>query len=218
MKKRFFVLQRLMLVLVFLIITSCRASQRRVMPVTGTAVQLESEPETAPLQPGILHFTPGDDHPIRLEFDYPETWDLGDSGDYSSSWRMISLHESSEPTPSPSDRHPNGENPSVMITLYFDQSKDTVDSVITDNLLRHGGGLKFIDIYKVTINSNEFIELDYERPPDLLVYPVLMFEKQMYLFVHDYYYFIRFSIPFSDRYGEFEDGFDKMLWSLKVVE
>lgn len=171
---------------------------------------------------GFIRYIPNEKSKIVLEFDYPISWyfaeHIDEVGDQSISLldhRFLTL-----PTPSPDSNHHPTPNDYGSIHIWIIQSKPgrTVESETEDQKtrLRNAWWATFLKDYKIALDGfgARVIEHHIQVPE---IHTSLMFERAIYFFAENEIYEIRFTIAEKDRGGEFEQGYEIFIDSLKII-
>lgn len=197
--------------------------------VTPTAPPLNVAPSITPvLQPSTadspyIHYTPSKGYDIHLEFDYPGSWDFGEYKENSDNY-IIGLGDPRfrslpHPTFDPqnltrtindygfidiwiSPREP-GQTPDTELEGHKQPYMD--DPMIT-----------LLGDYKIAIDGYDASVLEYLLN-DIENYPSVMFVRRTFLIINEQSYEIYYTVAEKDRGGEFEQGYEYFLNSLRIL-
>jgi hypothetical protein len=161
------------------------------------------------------HFAPSEGFKIHLKFEYPSYWWLQENIDEIAlrDPRFLTL-----PTPF-DDMHPTPNDlGSVYIWIMPSEPGQTPDTELASHKQAYSEThwMKILKDYKITIDGSDASVLEYQVD-DSETSPSLMFYRRMYFMVNKQVYEIIFSISENDRGGEFEQGFEHLINTLKVV-
>lgn len=159
---------------------------------------------------------------IRLEFDYPTYWFLNEYVSDSGFTRIVlgDPRFLNLPTqPPPDELHPTPNDFGIVeIGIIPSKPGRTVESEAEDQktLLRNVGWATFLNDYKIAIDGFGARVIEHQiMAPE--IHTSLMFERQIYFFAENEIYTIRFLVAEKDRGGNFEQGYEYFINSVKVV-
>ena len=164
------------------------------------------------------HFSPLADLPF--EFDYPVEWgDYQINSVYQDEGSIgIILFDPKGPTPDPKIRNSHqSRGGTVAIWKYeYVRSDALVENVVETR--SHGSDFELLNRYTVDIGPYSGTVLEYKQQPDYTMVHVLTFLRETYVydFDRDQWYLISLEIPYEEREGAFEKGYDLLLESLKI--
>lgn len=161
------------------------------------------------------HYTPSEAFKIHLEFEYPSYWLLQENIDeiVLRDPRYLTL-----PTPS-DDFHPTPNDlGSIYIWVMPSEPGQTPDTELASHRKSYSDNhrMKILGDYKITLDGSDASVLEYQVD-DPETSPSLMFYKRIYFMVNGQVHEIIFSISVNDRGGQFEQGFEHLINTLKVV-
>lgn len=76
--------------------------------------------------------------------------------------------------------------------------------------------MKLLDDYKITVDEYDASVLEYQMN-DPENYTSLMFARRIFLVVNDQFYEFYFTVADKDRGGQFDQGYEYFISSLKIV-
>lgn len=171
---------------------------------------------------GYSHHAPSEMSLIRLEFDYPTYWFLNEYVSDSGFTRIVlgDPRFLNLPTqPPPDELHPTPNDFGIVeIGIIPSKPGRTVESEAEDQktLLRNVGWATFLNDYKIAIDGFGARVIEHQiMAPE--IHTSLMFERQIYFFAENEIYTIRFLVAEKDRGGNFEQGYEYFINSVKVV-
>ncbi len=171
--------------------------------------------------PKYGHYTPSAKFDFHLEFDYPSNWLLTEYIDEIGLPDLF-IHDPrfpTLPTPFPSDHHPT-PNDFGIIYVFILPSKpgQTAESEFASLKASYNQEyhIKVLTDYKTTIDGQDASVLEYQQEP-IDLYISLMFERRILFMFGKQVYEILFSVAERERGGEFEQGYEYFLKSLKIV-
>lgn len=192
-----------------------------ILPSCGSTI---STPIPSP-SPSYTHYAPSKESNIYLEFDYPSSWIISEERRQYTDLTIIGLGEPQlleVPTRAPDEAHGTPSDfgrISIWIQpIRFDQ---TIDTLIEPYKQGHSGAswITALNEYKVEMGGHDVIVLEYQIKPlyEYNGYTSLMFERDMFFVVNNQMYQIAFIVAENDRGGEFEQGYEYFIKSLKIV-
>lgn len=166
------------------------------------------------------HYTPSEAFKFHLEFDYPSYWLLQEKTSETGTLSLLLRDSRFGTLPTPfDDSHPAPNDfGSVFIWNIPSAPGQSPDAEV--NFLKKSYGeinrMKVLRDYKITLDGYDASVLEYQVN-DQESSPSLMFERRTYFMIKDQMYEIIFGVAEKDRSGEFEQGYDYFINSLKIV-
>ncbi|MBK8419164.1 hypothetical protein [Candidatus Villigracilis saccharophilus] len=175
--------------------------------------------------PPYNRYTPSKASGIHLEFDYPSSWIVSENTQ-DMDYIFIGLTDSQSntvPTRSPNDPHGTPSDFRRIRILAVTRPGQTLASRF--NEYKQGGSnenwIMQLNEYKTTVDGYDANALEYQIQPNASIdgngYTSLMFEKSVFFAVKNQMYQITFLVSEKERGGEFEQGYEYFLNSLKIV-
>ena len=170
---------------------------------------------------GYTHYSPSQEFDILMEFEYPSNWSLiehinevGILTLFLGDARFETLA-----TPSPDDFHPTpNDYGSVSIWIMPKKPGQTPDNELESHKKDYSEfyWMTVLRDYTIKIGGLDSNILEYQiHPGD--GYPSLMFNRRIYFLLNDHVYEIIYTVAQKDRGGEFDQGFDYFLSTIRFT-
>jgi hypothetical protein len=170
----------------------------------------------------FVHYFPSENFDFDIEFDYPNSWWLQEHTDeiamesvFLGDPRFLTL-----PTPSYETHHPiPNDFGSVYIWVMSQRHAQNPNTELEEHRESYNNThwMKVLDSYTTNIDGYYATVLEYQIEPFDNGYTDLMFGKRIYFMVKRQVYEIIFTVADKDRGGDFEEGFDYLLNSIKII-
>lgn len=200
---------------ILILLTSCNIS-----PIIKPTPILT--PNSLTHNPPYVHYSPPDGIDIYIEFDYPDYWIYAE--DMSNpDLRKIAFWDPrflTLPTPHPEGNHhpPISDFPYVSITIWSLWRDYTFESFVQERREAWSSSfhIELLNDYNIKIDQYEAVVLETHRQvPEVHLSP--MFGKDIFLFIENKIYEISFEVAQHERDGEFEQGYEYFLKSIKIT-
>ncbi|MBI5936155.1 MAG: hypothetical protein HY867_20815 [Chloroflexi bacterium] len=169
------------------------------------------------------HYTPSAGFTFHLDFDYPSNWLLSEHIN-EVGWLSIFLKDPKFLTLPIQTQDPNyvyrpRHNYGIIDVWTFpskpNQTADTELELLKRNYSQTNW-MTLLGDYRITIDGYYATVLEYQMD-DPENYTSLMFARRIFFVINGQFYEILYSVAEKDRGGEFDQGFDYFLSSLKFI-
>jgi hypothetical protein len=173
--------------------------------------------------PKYIHYAPSRGFKFGIEFDYPGYWWIQE---YSTEGGISTVYIGDPlfltlPTPEPyGNHHPTlHDYGSIIIWEVPSKEGETLESELASHKDNYSqiSWITVLNDYKIAIDGRKVLILEY-LTNDMETSPSIMFNRRIYFLVGDQIYEIIYSVAEKDRGGEFDQGFDYFLKSIKIKE
>ncbi len=168
------------------------------------------------------HYTPSKSFEFGIVFDYPSNWwaqeysnEIGAKSVSLGDPQILTLA-----TPFPGDHHPTPHDFGwIQIWMMYDEPGQTIESELAEHKQHYNGihWMTVLEDYQIKIDKEKALVLEYltDDPENSIS---IMFNRRVYFMVNNRVFEVIYSVAEKDRGGEFDQGFDYFLKSIKIKE
>jgi len=159
---------------------------------------------------------------IRLEFDYPSYWWFEEWVDERGAPTLLLRDPRFLTLPTPFGNFPHpvpNDFGYIYIIPISGESGQTPDTELESLRQSYNNHFRYtvLNDFKITVDGYDASVLEYKVEPAQDDYPSVMFGKRIFFMINDQLYEILFMVAEKDRGGEFEQGYEYFLNSLKIL-
>ena len=183
----------------------------------GKTLNQRSSFQTIP--PPYLHYISHENSKAHIEFDYPSSWIFTEKSEHGMT--TVILHDPrflTFPTMSAESHDPIPTDIGSVVILIQPLSGKTLASQVNEFRESQNGLVYIKPLNEYQIAINEYNATVFENENNFgQIYTTTMFERHILFSVQDNMYSINFTIAKNTRGGEFEQGYEYFINSLKIV-
>jgi hypothetical protein len=205
----------LLIICITIMLSGCSDSISSILETNATPTS------TSP----YLFYSPSQSSVIRLEFEYPNNWNFhGETEVQYSGMYVIGLDDASSlqrgtQTPNESNNTSIEDN-HISIWIGPITEQRTLETIIESYKSGHDDPrwAKLLNEYQIDINDVDAQVIEYQIEPFAESgLNSTVFEKDIFFEFNNYIYEIFFQVAWNEKGGDFEQGFDHFLNSLKLI-
>lgn len=171
-------------------------------------------------KPSYRHFSPSDESPMKIEFDYPSTWQSGFNEKQIGNSSFLFFEDPTQPI-SPG-LEPNFTQGQVMISLELvDPASFSLHEEVSVWMHEIDLNMAYTKIKEQPLKIDGYAAygVTYRIDPlGSMLITVPMIDERVFVLVKDQYYLFTLSMPEADRNSGFGQGFDYLIRSITFVD